>query len=65
MELDIWRDFALELAPAITYLFNLFIKSQVVPLQWKSANITPIPNESPVSRMEQLRPISVTDNNYY
>ena len=56
-----WRDFALELALAITYLFNLSIKSQVVPLQWKSANITPIPKESPVCRMEQLRPISVTD----
>ncbi|KAK2557405.1 LINE-1 reverse transcriptase-like protein [Acropora cervicornis] len=56
-----WRDFALELAPTITYLFNLSIKSQVVPLQWKSANITPNPKESPVSRMEQLRPISVTD----
>ena len=56
-----WRDFALALAPAITDLFNLSIKSQVVPLQWKSANITPIPKESPASRMEQLRPISVTD----
>ena len=41
-----WRHFALYLAPAITYLFNLSIKSQVVPLQWKSANITPIPKES-------------------
>ena len=56
-----WRDFALELAPAIPYLLNLSIKSQVVPSQWKSANITPILKESPVSIMEQLRPISVTD----
>ena len=50
-----WRDLALGLALAITYLFNLSIKSQVVPLQWKSANITPFSKESSVSRMEEIK----------
>ena len=45
----------------VTHLFNQSIKAQSVPSQWKLANIMPIPKESPISAMEQSRPLSITD----
>ena len=35
--------------------------SQQVPKIWKTANVRPIPKETNISALDQLRPISVTD----
>ena len=32
-----------------------------MPCSWKPANISPVPKETPLSSLYQLRPISVTD----
>ncbi len=56
----LWRDFAYDLAPIITSVFNSSLKYQTVPLLWKMANILPIPKETPLDQSNQLRPISVT-----
>ena len=56
-----WREFAKELSPIVTSIFNLSIKSQTVPCFWKLANISPVPKETPLSSLNQLRPVSVTD----
>ena len=57
----VWRDYAQYLAPIITKILNSSLSQQYVPLQWKLANITPIPKESPLTDCSQLRPISLTD----
>ncbi len=57
----LWRDFAYDLAPIITSVFNSSLKYLTVPLLWKMANISPIPKETPLDQSNQLRPISVTN----
>ena len=57
----IWRDYAYQLVPIITIVFNSSLKKQLVPLLWKLANITPIPNETPFETWNQLRPISLSN----
>ena len=56
-----WKDFAQQLAPVVTYVFNLSLKQQCVPLVWKFANVSPIPKEFPLTECTQLRPISLTN----
>ena len=56
-----WRDYANFLAPVLTHIFNISIRKQMVPLLWKSANVVPIPKESPLQEVGQLRPISLTN----
>ena len=57
-----WREFAHGLAPVVTTIFNLTIKSQTVPsFNFGSWLISPIPKEIPLTSLNQLRPISVTD----
>ena len=51
----IWRDYAYQLAPTITKVFNSSLKKQLVPCLWKLANITPIPKETPFETCNQLR----------
>lgn len=55
------KEYANELSPVVLVIFNLSIRSQTVPSAWKLANITSIPKESPLTDMDQLRPISITD----
>lgn len=57
----LWKEFALELSPIITRIFNLYIKLQAVPKLWKLDNVNPIPKEFSITEKEQLRPISITD----
>ena len=45
----------------ITYILNVSLVSQQVPKIWKTANVRPIPKETNISALDQLRPISVTD----
>ena len=57
----LWRDFAYDLAPVITSVFNCSLKHQTVPTPWKMANITPLPKVAAPKSLIQLRPISVTN----
>ena len=56
-----WKCFATELAPIVTEIFNISLKTSTVPQIWKSANLLPLPKESPLNSCSQLRPISLTD----
>ena len=56
-----WKDYALELTPVITHILNVSLVSQQVPKIWKTANVRPIPKDTNISALDQLRPISVTD----
>ena len=56
-----WRDYANYLAPVVTHIFNTSIREQIVPSLWKLANVVPIPKESPLEEVNQLRPISLTN----
>ena len=56
----IWRDYAYQLVPTITKVFNSSLKKQLVPCLWKLPNIIPIPKETPLETCNQLRPISLT-----
>ena len=61
-ELPNWlfRDFAYDLAPAITDVFKSSLRQHKVPSSWKMADIKPLPKESPLTCCTQLRPISLT-----
>ncbi|CAB4040835.1 Hypothetical predicted protein, partial [Paramuricea clavata] len=56
-----WKSFAIELAPIVTEIFNMSLKTGKVPQKWKSANLLPLLKESPLNSCNQLRPISLTD----
>lgn len=56
----LWKEFAHHLAPVITKVFNQSLCQHTVPSAWKTANIRPIPKESPLTACNQLRPISLT-----
>ena len=55
-ELPYWlfRDFAYDLAPAVTYVFNSSLRQHKVPSSWKMADIKPLPKESPLTSCTQL-----------
>ena len=56
-----WKEYAVELTPVITHISNVSLVSQQVPKIWKTANVRPIPKDTNISALDQLRPISVTD----
>lgn len=58
-----WKEYmyALELTPVITHILDVSLVSQQVPMIWKTANVQPIPKDTNISALDQLRPISVTD----
>ena len=45
----------------ITKLVNRSLQEQFVPRHWELANVSAIPNESPLTSCNQLRPISLTN----
>lgn len=47
-------------AEPLTYLFNLSLECSVVPTQWKSSYITPIPKIPQPLTCQDYRPISIT-----
>ena len=47
-------------ATPLTYLFNLSLEHSVVPVQWKSSCISPIPKVNQPSCCSDYRPISIT-----
>ena len=44
-----WKEYALELTPAITHILNVSLVTQQVPITWKTANVHPIPKETNIS----------------
>ena len=61
-ELPYWlfKEFAHDLAPVVTNVFNSSLRQHKVPSSWKMADIRPLPKESPLTCCTQLRPISLT-----
>ena len=55
-----FRDFAHDLAPAVTDAFNSSLRQHKLPSSWKMADIRPLPKESPLTGCTQLRLISLT-----
>ena len=43
-----------ELASIVTEIFNMSLKTSKVPQKWKSANLLPLPKESPLNSCNQL-----------
>ena len=56
-----WREFATEIAPTITQIYNLSLKTGKIPIAWKQTNLVPVPKESTLDNCNLLRPISLTD----
>ena len=56
----IFREFYLELAPAVAFIFNWSLKTCEVPSCFKLANITPVPKCPKPSDVSHFRPISLT-----
>jgi hypothetical protein len=56
-----WNNYAYDIAPIVTIIFNRSIWVGVVPDIWKSANLLPLPKENPLTETNQLRPISLTN----
>ena len=57
----IWKEFAYDLAPVVTHIFNCSLENHIVPDLWKLSDITPLPKESNFKNCTQLRPISLTN----
>ena len=57
----ILNNFSMEISEPVTIIFNTSIKQAQVPIQWKEANVVPVPKTSPVMDISSdLRPISLT-----
>jgi len=54
------KDFAFELAPAVTLLFQASLKQGTVPQDWKEALVTPIFKKGDRTDPANYRPISLT-----
>ena len=55
------RNYANVLAPPLTAIFNNLLREGVLPMEWKMANVIPLPKTSPpVSIEKDIRPISLT-----
>ena len=55
------RNYANVLAPPLTAIFNNSLREGILPMEWKMANVIPLPKTSPpVSIEKDIRPISLT-----
>jgi hypothetical protein len=54
------KEVAVELAPALTFLFQASICSGVLPSVWKTANVSPVFKKGERYKAENYRPISLT-----
>ena len=55
------KQFSMELATPVASIFNASISQALVPLQWKVADVIPIPKTNPVEDLNnEFRPISLT-----
>ena len=49
-----------QLAPIFTHLFQLSVNTQIVPQNWKTAKIVPVPKSSLPRCKNDLRPVALT-----
>ena len=49
-----------QLAPIYTYIFNISLTEKIIPLIWKTSEISPIPKKSKVTTFNDLRPVALT-----
>ena len=56
----ILKELAVELAPALTAIFNQSIDSGSLPTEWTKANVTPIYKKGNKNQAENYRPVSLT-----
>ena len=57
----IFRDLAGLISGLLTSIFNMSVREGYLPLDWKSANVTPIPKTNPSRSIQSdIRPISLT-----
>ena len=55
------RNYGNVLAPPLTAIFNNSLREGVLPMEWKMANVIPLPKTSPLVSIEKdIRPISLT-----
>ena len=54
------KETAAVLAPKVSAVFRLLVRTGIFPKCWKVANITPIPKGSPSPDVTNYRPISIT-----
>uniref|UniRef100_A0A8C7X192 Reverse transcriptase domain-containing protein n=1 Tax=Oryzias sinensis TaxID=183150 RepID=A0A8C7X192_9TELE len=54
------RACAPQLAPILTEIFNLSLAQAVIPSCLKSATIIPVPKKSPISSLNDYRPVALT-----
>ena len=54
------KEFAYELSSPLTDVLNCSFREGVVPHQWKSTIVVPIPKQYPPS-VDKMRPLSLTD----
>ena len=50
---------ATAVARSLCSLFNLSLETASIPLEWKSANVTPIPKDGDDTELDNYRPILV------
>ena len=53
------KETALGITPAITRIFNLSLQTGTLPMEWKTARVSPIPKSSETSDPANYRPISL------
>lgn len=56
----IYKDCLNSLSEQLTYLFNLSLKQQRIPLAWKSGLVTPLPKKGDITQPNNIRPITQT-----
>ena len=54
------KNISMEIAHPLTVIFNLSLQEGSVPLDWRTANITPIYKKGPKNLAENYRPVSLT-----
>ena len=54
------KDFATEIAPVLTFIFNKSLSSSTIPDDWRTANVTPIFKKGERYLPSNYRPISLT-----
>ena len=56
---QVLRELAIHLAPVLTSLFNQSLSSELLPSDWKTANVTPVFKKGNRSLASNYRPISL------